>query len=510
MNFSKMKKDTYSRAELNSLFREAEAHFKKFPGVIGVGFGFKEKKGKITDSIAIRVYVETKKEADEIPDSEKIPGLYKGIKTDVVSSFTDELLACADTKHYDPIVGGITITVDDILFDTVGTLGCLTILNNETSKDNIGILSNKHVLDRGLNQSVYHPFFNESGTLINDIKSKNEGVMAKMYNTGTQSNVSFHYPEDSDPATHPYYLDCALAKLTTSYSSCCPTNCGTKYNPEIVEIGPIRGVRRLQPSDIDPATPLIVRKRGRRTGLTRGKVIEVNASYDPSNAKHGTILIEPIENNCEGLRKFADHGDSGSVVVNDNDEVVGLLFSMPNVPDTSPYFGYGIVSHIHPVLDYLNTTIIVTPQANDAQRYLSEKKDCRLNSMDELKNAFINKNEFSKELYGVFERYRGEVVQLVNHNRLVTVVWHRHFGPQFVAHFIKNYNDPNHQIPSEINNISLGQLLQVMRNVLTENSSQGLKAALDQYGDKIIEESKNYTDFDTQLSRLSQMDQSIH
>lgn len=130
--------------------------------------------------------------------------------------------------------------------------------------------------------------------------------------------------------------------------------------------------------------------------------------------------------------------------------------------------------------------------------------------MDELKNAFINKNEFSKELYGVFERYRGEVVQLVNHNRLVTVVWHRHFGPQFVAHFIKNYNDPNHQIPSEINNISLGQLLQVMRNVLTENSSQGLKAALDQYGDKIIEESKNYTDFDTQLSRLSQMDQSIH
>ena len=172
-----MKKEKYSSQELNQLLREAELHFKKFPGVIGVGFGYKEKNGKITNNLAFRVYVEKKKELSEIPDNEKIPGSFKGIKTDIVNTFTDKLLACDDTQHHDPIVGGITITVDDILFTSGGTLGCLTTLNNETSKDNIGILSNKHVLDGGINTSVYHPFFNATGSSVLITRSKDEGVI---------------------------------------------------------------------------------------------------------------------------------------------------------------------------------------------------------------------------------------------------------------------------------------------------------------------------------------------
>ncbi|HSO85248.1 MAG TPA: hypothetical protein VLQ91_01760 [Draconibacterium sp.] len=502
-----MTKVKYSKEELNLLFREAESYFKKFPGVIGVGFGYKEKNGKITENIAFRVYVERKKALLELPDSEKIPDSYKGIKTDVIISFEGKLLSCEDTQHHDPIVAGITITVDDILFDTGGTLGCLTTLNGETSKDNVGILSNKHVLDGGINTSVYHPFFDATGTSVLISKSKNEGVIAKIYNAGTASNVNFHYPGDSDPTEYPYYLDCALARVTTSYSSCCPTNCGTKYNPVIEQIGPILGVSRVQASDIDPVTPYIVRKRGRRTGLTSGKVVEVNATYSPATPKHGVILVEPIADNCEGLRKFADHGDSGSVIVNANDEVIGLLFSIPDVPDTSPYFGYGIVCHIHPVLDFLNTTIIVTPEPSDEQRYLLETKNIKLKSINDLKDSFINKNEFCKELYSVFERYRGEVVQLVNHHRPVTVVWHRNFGPQFVAHFIKNFNDPDYKVPTEINNVSLQQLLKVMRKALAENSSKGLKAAIDQFSDQIIEASKDCEELETLLSKLSNIEQ---
>jgi len=504
-----MGRKKYSSEELNLLFRKAESHFKKFSGVLGVGFGFKEKSGKITENLAFRIYVETKKPLSEISDDEKIPGIFKGIKTDVIHSFNDKLLACEDTQHHDPVVGGITITVDDILFDSGGTLGCLTTLHGESSKDNIGILSNKHVLDRGLNQNVYHPFFNASGTSIEDIKTRNEGVIAKMYNVGTQSNVNFHYPEDTDPTAHPYYLDCALARVTTSHSSCCPTNCGTKYNPVIEEIGPIKGVRRIQASDIDPASPLIVRKRGRRTGLTSGKVVEVNATYGSSNPKHGTILVEPLENNCEGLRKFADHGDSGSVVVNENDEVIGLLYSTPDVPGNSPFFGYGIVSHIHPVLDFLNTSIITTSDSGDQQRYLLASKNSKVKSVNDLKDEFINKNEFCKELYEIFERYRGEVVQLVNHKRPVTILWHRHYGPQFVAHFVKNFNDPNHKVPSEIKNVSLNQLLLVMRKALREYGSKGLKEAIDLYGDQLIEVSGNCTDLETLIFRLTKIEQPV-
>lgn len=504
-----MAKEKYSKEELNLLLREAESYFKKFPGVIGVGFGYKEKNGKITDNIAFIIYVEKKKAIADIPHSEKIPGSFKGIKTDVINSFTDELLACADTQHHDPIVGGITITVDDIIFDSGGTLGCLTTLNNETSKDNIGILSNQHILDGGVNTSVYHPFFDATGSSILTNKSKNEGVIARIYNTGTQSNVNFHYPEDSDPTAHPYYLDCALAKVTTSFSSCCSTNCGTKFSPVIEDIGPIRGIKRIQPGDINPATPIMVKKRGRRTGLTRGKVHSVNASYNSSNPKHGVILIEPIENNCEGLRKFADHGDSGSVIVNEHDEVIGLLFSIPKVPENEPFYGFGIVSPIHPVLDYLNTTIIVTPLSVDANRFLVDAKKTRLKSINDIKNEFINKNELCKDLYRIFEKYRSEVVELVNHHRPVTVVWHRNFGPQFVAHFIKNFNDPGHKVPTEINNVSLKQLLKVMRKTLAENGSKGLKAAIDQYGDQIIEVSKDCSNLEILLARLSNIEQAI-
>jgi hypothetical protein len=331
-----------------------------------------------------------------------------------------------------------------------------------------------------------------------------------MYHAGTQSNVNFHYPEDTDPTAHPYYLDCALARVTTSHSSCCPTNCGTKFNPVIEEIGPIKGIRRIQASDINPATPLIVRKRGRRTGLTSGKVVEVNASYGTTDPKHGTILVEPTGNNCEGVRKFADHGDSGSVVVNEQDEIIGLLYSMPDVPNTSPFFGYGIVCHIHPVLDLLNTTIITTPDSDETQRFISNnEKNTRLKSIDDLKNAFIDENDFCQELYRIFERFRGEVVQLVNHHRPVTVVWHRNYGPQFVAHFVKNFNDPDHKVPDTIKNVSLNELLLVMRTALLEYGSAGLKNAVNIYGDHIINKTKDCTDIETLLSRLTKNEQPI-
>ena len=499
----------YSSEELNRLLREAEEHFKKLPGVVGVGYGFKQTDGKITDELSFRVYVEQKKSLSDIPDNEKIPDTFQGISTDVILSFTDELLACDDTQHHDPIVGGITITVDDILFNTVGTLGCLTTLKNEKSKDNIGLLSNQHVLDRGLNVSVYHPFFNASGTSILDNKTKNEGVIAKICNTGTRSNVNFHYPGDSDPTAHPYFLDCALAKVTTSHSSCCSTNCGTKYNAVIADIGPIRGVKRLQASDIDPNTPFIVRKRGRRTGLTQGKVVDANASYDPGNPKHGVILVAPIENNCEGVKKFADSGDSGSVVVNDHDEVIGLLFAMPSVANTSPFFGYGIVCHIHPVLNQLNTDIIVTPQPSSEDRLIPETKYKRLKSIDELKQEFISKNDLCRDMYNVFERYRGEVAHLVNHKRPVTVVWHRHFGTQFIAHFIKNFNNPAHEIPDQVKDVSLAKLLIAMRKILSKEGSDELKSALDQYGDQVIALCKDCKDIENLLQRLSKIEEPI-
>lgn len=499
-----MGREQYTDQELNQLYRKAESHFKKIPGVIGVGFGLKETNGKLTDELSFRVYVAQKIALSDLPTEQKIPSSFKGIKTDVILSFNDDPLDCQDTTHYDPIVGGITITMDSLFIDG-GTLGCLTTLNGTSTKDNVGLLSNRHVLTGALNRPIYHPFFNESGTSILDVKSSNEGVIANLHHIGTQSNTNFHYPEDLDPTAHPYYLDCALGKVTTSHSSCCPTNCGTKYNAIIQDLGPIRGVRRIQASDIDPVTPMIVRKRGRRTGLTQGRVVEANATYDTNNPKHGAILIAPIEDNCEGLRKFADHGDSGSVIMNAQDEVIGLLFSMPDVPASSPFFGYGITCHIHPVLDLLNTSIITTPLPNADQRKINiaAEKENRLKSLENLKNTFISTSEYNKKLYQIFERYRGEIVRLVNNVRPVTVTWHRYKGPVFVAQFVKNFNDPDYKVPLIINRVSLKELFMAMKLVLQEHGSERLKEVLDKYADTIINKTEDCADLETMLSRLS-------
>jgi hypothetical protein len=54
------------------------------PGVTGVGVGFREKDGKLTDEIVIRVYVQDKRPLAEVPAKLRIPSAIGGFKTDVI------------------------------------------------------------------------------------------------------------------------------------------------------------------------------------------------------------------------------------------------------------------------------------------------------------------------------------------------------------------------------------------------------------------------------------------
>ena len=48
-----------------------------------------------------------------------------------------------------------------------------------------------------------------------------------------------------------------------------------------------------------------------------------------------------------------------------------------------------------------------------------------------------------------------------------------------------------------------------MRKALAENSSKGLKAAIDQFSDQIIEASKDCEELETLLSKLSNIEQAL-
>ena len=67
--------------EIRRVKREVEAELLKLPGVTGVDVGPKSVGGRKTGQLAIRVYVEKKR---DVPQDQSIPTEIQGVPTDVV------------------------------------------------------------------------------------------------------------------------------------------------------------------------------------------------------------------------------------------------------------------------------------------------------------------------------------------------------------------------------------------------------------------------------------------
>lgn len=128
--------------EFDKALRKAKKELIKFPSVLGVGYGFKEKRGKSTGELAILVYVK-KKSRTVVPAKERIPAKILGVKTDVIQlgkrkqeSHDDSDMMFVDfTKVHqqnapriqkakssnqpkDPDFGNLAVVVDDGAVDT--------------------------------------------------------------------------------------------------------------------------------------------------------------------------------------------------------------------------------------------------------------------------------------------------------------------------------------------------------------------------------------------------------
>ena len=85
---------------------------------------------------------------------------------------------------------------------------------------------------------------------------------------------------------------------------------------EILEIGPIKGVAIAELGDA-------VKKSGRTTGLTTGVILQTDVTVDVSYG--GGKVARFVDQLMAG--PMSAGGDSGSAVLNDGDELVGLLFA---------------------------------------------------------------------------------------------------------------------------------------------------------------------------------------
>jgi len=307
--------------DMRAVKERVEEELLGYDGVVGVDIGYKEVCGRPTDTFAIRVLVERKKQPDEIQSGQRVPEAIDEWPTDVVergiARFTQ------DTSRYDPLVGGISGGTCGGVLGT-GTLG---VVARDLASGQLGLLSNWHVVVGGVSGpsglTVAQPGPFDNGNCTTDAIGQ-----------VTKSAVN----ED---------VDCAFVRLNTS-------------RPAVNEIA---GYGALRPPGVLGVTSNMIGwpvvKRGRTTGLTYGTIDTIDATVKVLDAGVERIFKRQI-----GIWRvkamnwsFGRPGDSGSVVVDQtNRRVIGLYFA-----SSTPLFtfqdSYGWANKITSVLYTLGIEI---------------------------------------------------------------------------------------------------------------------------------------------------------
>lgn len=292
------------------LLPEARWRLRHIPGISNIGVGAKEVGGEVTFDMAFRVYVDRKLPNDELIAAWRIPKRIRGINTDVLPRSKTEMLA--DAGKYRPLKGGSQIKNQFVDGDNdllAGTIGCLVRLDSPVQE--VMALSCEHVLLAGQ-------------AALQVIVGQPRYVVSCCCCTYNQVGKVFASQKNE-------FVDCAIAKLDDDIVTEVISN--NTLN-DVVDIGTLTGVAQAVCFEA-------VRKRGRTTHLTSGTVVDVIF-------ENSQILVHPTAPSPQ----FADRGDSGSVIVNAADRVIGLLWATDAATRTR-----GVANHIGQVMTSLSITI---------------------------------------------------------------------------------------------------------------------------------------------------------
>ncbi len=335
-------------AELNDIRRilaDARAELQSKPNVVATGVGFKMTNGKKTGELALICSVDRKKAKKNLSENDLIPSSIQNIPTDVFPS--GGFYALQDpTQRYRPAPGGVSI---GHIFITAGTLGCLVQKNGKKF-----ILSNNHVLansnDADIGDAIVQPGPTDGGDYPEDwIAKLSEFIPIHFENGNGGSTCPFANaaasalngiaamigsktrlkPQRSMAQAEENKVDCAIAE----------PNDPNDVNKEIMQIGTIQGV-------VEGALGMEVKKSGRTTSLTQGTIeqIDVTVQVSYGSNKVATFVDQLMTGNMSA------GGDSGSVVLDMDNKICGLLFAGSSSST--------ILSRIQNVFDALQVTYV--------------------------------------------------------------------------------------------------------------------------------------------------------
>src|SRR3978361_54991 len=79
-------------------YEEASAFLRRFPGVLGVGVGARERRGELVPELALRVYVAEKIDEALLPPSYRVPRQVFSLPTDVILSPEIEAISSSSSS----------------------------------------------------------------------------------------------------------------------------------------------------------------------------------------------------------------------------------------------------------------------------------------------------------------------------------------------------------------------------------------------------------------------------
>ena len=266
-------------------------------GVQGLGIGDKLTHGEPTGELALRVYVEKKKPrtkvANPVPKVVVVPGVGERI-TDVIE--LGRVIPELFTERVRPAMPGSGLGHTAV---TVGTFGC--VVRKKGDATGLYVLSNAHVL---ANEGIASP---GDGIL-------QPGVLdGGSYEGDAIARLTDFVPFEFTEASFPNLVDAAIARVRRR------TWVGPKLRIlDIVPAGVSRTVRR----------GMHIKKVGRTTDFTTGVIADVHLRlalkyHRPTGSGRGRVGFRD-QVLCT---RYSAAGDSGSVILNNNDKIVGLHFA---------------------------------------------------------------------------------------------------------------------------------------------------------------------------------------
>lgn len=476
-----MAKDTYIpreelveiHKEFNKVREKAEKELMKIPGVIAVGVGLKETKGEVLKELCFKVTVEKKKEKSKIKKKDRIPEVIYGFKTDVIEM--PRPVPTIDSNKYRPLIGGIQIANSNS--SGYGTLGCFA---KRTADNKIVALSNWHVMmsrSDGINdEKIGQPSHNKccSCCACNEVGKVVDGRL--------NSN-----------------MDAAIALLDGQDADTTPD---IRYINEVQEIGIIGGSEAFLSGET-------VFKRGRTSERTVGQILNDSAAFPLTYDSYGNHVVNFVNQltivPTAPAVVVSSPGDSGSVLVNEHNKVVGLIFAS----DSTGAIRNGYASPIIPVLTALNITILDStfPSTGVPLNSIATSPNAisLRSALAQLEEELSGYKE-GQRIFELFKVHRSELLTLVRTKREVMAAWHRYQGPAYLAHIARSVRRENKPIPDQINGISLQNLLLKMTAVLQRNGSEELsKTVSENYLNivHILSNGKSPEDWKENLADLS-------